>query len=74
MNTSEKDAASEQVPEESHYALPKDLPRPTFWPISLALGITFLLWGFISSIIISFVGLAVMAVSLAGWLGEFRDE
>jgi hypothetical protein len=74
MNSSGKKTEGEKSRDDAHYALPRDLPKPTFWPISLAMGIAFLFWGFISSILISLVGLAVMAVSFAGWLGEFSDE
>ncbi len=55
-------------------AKPENLPRLTFWPIVLATGVVFFFWGFITSYIISLIGLGIMAVSLAGWIGEFSDE
>jgi hypothetical protein len=48
------------------------LPRPTYWPAVLALGITFLAWGLLTSPLISGVGLVLFAVALAGWIGELR--
>jgi hypothetical protein len=48
------------------------LPKPTAWPATLALSITFLLWGLISSLIISGIGAVVFAVALTGWIGDIR--
>jgi len=53
--------------------LPEEpLPKPTAWPATLALSITFLLWGLASSLIISGVGAVVFAVALTGWIGDIR--
>jgi hypothetical protein len=38
----------------------------------LALAITFLAWGLVTSLLISAVGAALFAVALAGWIGELR--
>lgn len=48
------------------------LPQPTYWPAVLALGITFLAWGIVTSLVISAVGLVLFALALAGWIGELR--
>ena len=50
------------------------LPRPTWWPAALALGIVFVLWGIVTSLVIVTVGLAVFAMALAGWIGDIRHE
>lgn len=50
------------------------LPAPTFWPASLALAITFIFWGFISSWVVLGVGIGLFAVSLSGWITDLRDE
>lgn len=50
------------------------LPKPTAWPAVMALSITFIFWGLISSLLITAVGLAVFAVSLTGWIGTIRHE
>jgi hypothetical protein len=55
-------------------AKPEQLPRLTFWPIVLAAGVVFFFWGFITSVVISLVGLGAMATALYGWIEEFRDE
>ena len=49
-------------------------PRPTWWPAALALGIVLVLWGIVTSLMVAAVGVAVLAVALAGWLGEVCHE
>jgi hypothetical protein len=51
---------------------PAHLPRPTYWPITLALGIMFLMWGIVTTIAISVIGLVLLALALGGWIGELR--
>jgi hypothetical protein len=53
---------------------PKKLPEPTVWPAMLALAITFLVWGLVTSLIITGVGLALFAISMAGWIRDIRHE
>lgn len=55
-------------------ARPEHIPRPTYWPAAVALGVTFFLWGFLTTWIIAVVGLLLMGVGLAGWIGEWRHE
>lgn len=50
------------------------LPAPTFWPAGLALAITFIFWGLISSWVVFAVGLFLFALSLAGWIADIRHE
>ena len=50
--------------------LPEHLPRPTYWPAMLALGITIMLLGLVTLIPIAFAGLALAAVALIGWIAE----
>jgi hypothetical protein len=47
-----------------------DLPIPTAWPITTALGITLMAFGLVTSLFVSVVGLLV---TLAGGIGWFRD-
>lgn len=51
---------------------PTHLPRPTYWPVVLALGIMFLMWGVVTTVAISVVGLLLLAIALGGWIGELR--
>jgi hypothetical protein len=53
---------------------PEHLPRPTYFPAGLAMGITFLFWGLITSLVVFLVGLALFLASLAGWITEIRYE
>lgn len=53
---------------------PEKLPAPSIWPVTLALAITFLVWGLVTSLIITGVGLALFAVALAGWIQDIRHE
>ena len=50
------------------------LPRPTYFPAGLAMGIAFLFWGLITSWVTFVVGLALFIASLAGWITEIRYE
>ena len=53
---------------------PEPLPEPTVWPAALALGITFLVWGLVTSLIITAAGGLLFAVALAGWIRDIRHE
>jgi len=55
-------------------ARPAVIPRPTFWPAAVAFGITFFLWGLITSVVLIVVGLSMFVVSIIGWIGELRHE
>jgi len=52
--------------------LPDRLPRPTYAPAALAFGIVLILWGFVTTWIISLVGMALFAVALAIWIREVQ--
>ena len=53
---------------------PEILPRPTFWPLVVAFGIVLVPFGIVTTLIISGVGLVILALGLAGWNGELRNE
>jgi hypothetical protein len=53
---------------------PEIIPDSTYWPLSLAFGITFLFLGFLTSLMLSGVGLVIMAISLSGWIQELNNE
>jgi hypothetical protein len=53
---------------------PELLTKPTWWPAALALGSTLLVWGLVTSFIILGIGAVVLAISLAGWIGDIRHE
>ena len=53
---------------------PEHVPHPTYWPAVLALGVTFLAWGLITSYVISAVGLVLFGLALGGWIWEMRHD
>ena len=55
-------------------AQPERLPEPTAWPVALALAVAFILWGLVSTLMITAVGLAVFATALAGWIRDILHE
>jgi hypothetical protein len=50
------------------------LPRPTYWPVALALGVVFALGGIVTAYPVSLVGVLLIATAIAGWIGELRHE
>ncbi len=50
--------------------LPEKTPPPTYAPAFLALGITFVLFGVVSSYVFSAAGFVLMVVSISKWVGE----
>jgi hypothetical protein len=69
-------AAPENIEDMSGWAkpLPATLPKPTAWPITLALGVTLLAFGIVTHWIISIAGLAVFLVACGGWFGDLRND
>jgi len=57
-----------------NHSRPQKLPEPTVWPAVLAMGITLLVWGLITSLIITAVGLCLFVGALAGWIRDIRHE
>ncbi len=53
---------------------PDVVPTPTAWPAAMALGIALVGWGLVTSLVILAIGLLMSGVSLAGWIGDIRDE
>ncbi len=50
------------------------LPNATYWPAALALGVTLLFWGTVTSWVILLVGVLVLIASLLGWINDIRHE
>ncbi len=53
-------------------SVPEKIPPPTIWPIGLAFGILFIFWGFIASLGLTFAGIIITIVSLAGWIADLK--
>jgi hypothetical protein len=71
--TSDAPALAPQIRPGWH-AVTEPLPDPTYWPAVMALGIVFLAWGLISTLLVSGVGLLLFVLALAGWIGDLRHE
>jgi hypothetical protein len=55
-------------------AKPQILPRPTYWPFFLAMGLTFIFWGLLTTWVILLAGLLIFTIALAGWINQIRHE
>lgn len=53
---------------------PDVLAKPTWAPAALALGVTLIGWGLITSFIMLAIGLAVFTFSIATWIKELCNE
>lgn len=73
---SDEQVVSEHAPlrEGWNRAKPEVIPRPTAWPPALALAVTLLAWGLITSPVVLAIGVMLFAVSLGGWIQEIRHE
>lgn len=52
----------------SYPAVPVVIPESTYWTFGAAVGFFFLLFGFLSSIIVSATGFIIMIISFSGWI------
>ena len=64
---------SEEPQRETHLQ-PDVMPTPTYMPAVVSLGISLLVWGLITSPIILIAGLAILALGVAGWIGDLTHE
>ncbi|HLR24861.1 MAG TPA: hypothetical protein VK112_03265 [Fodinibius sp.] len=62
-----------QPEEDWNDATPQNIPAATYWPVVLAMGLTFIFWGFVTIFIISVVGGILFSIALAGWIKELRE-
>ena len=50
------------------------IPRSTYAPAVTALAIVCLFWGLVTTFLISLLGLILLVIGLADWIGELRHE
>jgi hypothetical protein len=48
-----------------------EMPRPTIWPMVLALGLMLLAAGLLTNLVFSVLGAILSVVGLGGWIGQF---
>lgn len=53
---------------------PEKVPKPTYMPATLALGVTVLFWGLVTTYLLSLVGLALIITAMFFWIGDIRHE
>lgn len=46
------------------------MPKPTYWPMTLAAGATLVAFGLPTSLAVSVAGLVILIISLGGWISE----
>ncbi len=68
------ETAAPELPAGWNPPLPARLPEPTYWPAVLALGLVAVLFGVLTSIVFSAVGLLVSVAALVGWIGGLRHD
>lgn len=54
--------------------LHEELPRPTYWPITMSVAITLIAFGIVNALLIIIIGVVLLVVALIGWIGDVRDE
>ncbi|WP_347158925.1 hypothetical protein [Pontibacter chitinilyticus] len=64
----------QQAPQKWVKAQPQELPKPTYYPFFLALGLVFLSWGILAGWIISLAGFIITVIALTGWINILRYE
>jgi hypothetical protein len=55
-------------------AKPEHLPKPTYWPFFLAMGLAFIFWGLLTTWVILVTGGIIFVISLVGWINILRYE
>lgn len=53
---------------------PDTVPRPTFMPAVTAVGVTCIFWGFVTSMLITLLGMVLFGIGVGGWIRELRNE
>jgi hypothetical protein len=52
--------------------LPEKLPRPTYWPFIVSLGIMMMAMGVVTDFAVTIVGFFLFIIAIAGWIGELQ--
>lgn len=54
--------------------LPEKLPPPSVWPVTLALGITFLAWSVVTNWVMCIPGVVLVLLGAGGWFEDLRHD
>jgi hypothetical protein len=63
-----------QARENWQKARPEELPKPTYWPFFLAMGLNFIFWGMLTTWIIGLAGLLIFVIALSCWINLLRHD
>ena len=55
-------------------ARPEILPKPTYWPFFLAMGLAFIFWGLLTTLVVLTAGGLIFITALIGWINQIRHE
>ena len=69
MTTNDMEELGDEPPKRAATS-PRKPPRPTYAPFMLALGITLIFWGIVTSPVMSLCGLGVFAWALWMWIRD----
>ena len=58
----------------TYKAQPEELPKPTYWPFFLALGVVLIFWGILTSWIVTGIGFILFGIAITGWITEIYKE
>jgi len=53
---------------------PLNIAEPTYWPLVLAVGITTFAWGWVTSWLMTLLGLILVITSVVNWIGDMRHD
>lgn len=59
---------------EWHAPKPEHIPRPTYCPVTLAVGIVLMVWGPLANWLLLAAGAVVTVTALTCWINELRHE
>lgn len=71
-NRPQSNGESGSYPERWNQPQPAKLAEPTYWPLVLAAGVTFLAWGVVTAYPLSLLGLGLTVVAMINWIGDIR--
>ncbi|WP_196891036.1 hypothetical protein [Aureivirga marina] len=55
-------------------AYPEELPKFTWYPFILSIGVTLLFWGIVTTLIIAIMGIIFLFLGLIGWISNLLEE
>ena len=76
QGTSEFEHQNSAGPSSEGWSKPQGMhiPEPTYMPVVMAIGMICMLWGIVTTYLITLVGVVLFVISILGWIGELRHE